>query len=272
MRLKHPTIPPLSKDSSQYTATKPGLKATTYRYERLSQFEELSHEVFTRHGGISKAPFDSLNVSDETGDNPENVQVNLRIVMGVMGTEQLCSMNQIHGKDISLCGEDLDPVTPSVVNGDAIISNQSNVALMVKSADCQAIILFDPIKRVVANVHCGWRGNRLNIVAAVVARMKSDFQCKPSRILAGIGPSLGPCCAEFITHEEIFPKHFDRFMVRRNYFDLWRLSRWQLLEAGLNKENIEIAGICTRCRTDLFYSYRGEGNTGRFATVVMLKQ
>ena len=60
-------------------------------------------------------------------------------------------------------------------------------------------------------------------------------------------------------------------MVRENYFDLWQLSRWQLLEAGLKKENIEVAGICTRCRTDLFYSYRAEGTTGRFATVVMLK-
>ena len=60
-------------------------------------------------------------------------------------------------------------------------------------------------------------------------------------------------------------------MVRKNYFDMWQISRRQLIEAGLNKENIEVAGICTRCRTDLFYSYRAEGTTGRFATVVMLK-
>lgn len=271
MRLKHPTIPPLSEDSSQNTAPKPGHKATTFRYERLSQFEGLSHEVYSRHGGISKAPFDSLNVSDETGDNPTNVNANLRIVMGIMGTEQWLSMNQVHGKDISLCREGLEPATPSVVNADAIISNQSNVALMVKSADCQAIILFDPIQRVLANVHCGWRGNTLNIIAEVVTRMESYFRCKPSQIIAGIGPSLGPCCAEFITHGEIFPKHFDQFMVRENYFDLWQISRWQLLEAGLQKENIEVASICTRCRTDLFYSYRAEGTTGRFATVAMLK-
>ena len=271
MWLKHPTIPSFSKESSQHIAPRPGLKVTTFRFEKLSQAHKLRHEVFSRLGGVSRSPFDSLNVSHESGDNPENVRVNLQIVMGVMGTGQMLSMNQRHGKDISLYREGVDSLTSTVLNGDAIISNQSKVALMVKSADCQAIILFDPLERVVANVHCGWRGNRLNIVADVVAMMKSEFQCKPSHIMAGIGPSLGPCCAEFVTHEELFPKHFDRFMVRKNYFDLWGLSRWQLLKAGLKKENIEVAGLCTRCRTDLFYSYRAEGATGRFATVVMLK-
>ncbi len=271
MHLKHQTIPPLSDGSPQKIALNPELKATTFRFERLSQYEELTHEVFTRLGGVSRPPYDTLNVGNGIGDTPENVRINLQIIMGVVGTRQLRFMNQLHGKNISLFRKDMVPTSSGVVNGDAIISNQSNIAVMAKSADCQTIILFDPVKRVVSNVHCGWRGNTLNIAADVVARMKSDFQCKPSHILAAIGPSLGPCCAEFVTHGEIFPKNFDRFMVRRNYFDLWRLSRWQLIEAGLKKENIEVAGICTRCRTDLFYSYRAEGATGRFATVVMLK-
>ena len=90
-------------------------------------------------------------------------------------------------------------------------------------------------------------------------------------MLAAIGPSLGPCCGEFVTHEEIFPKEFGRFMVGENHFDLWKLSRWQLLEEGIKEDNIEVAGICTKCRTDLFYSYRSEGVTGRFGTVVMLR-
>ncbi len=285
MQLKHQTIPPLSDGSPQKIALNPELKATTFRFERLSQYEGLTHEIFTRLGGVSRPPYDTLNVGNGIGDTPENVRINLQIIMGVVGTRQLRFMNQLHGKNISLFRKDMAPTSSGVapgsfgvapgssgvVNGDAIISNQSNIAVMAKSADCQTIILFDPVKRVVSNVHCGWRGNTLNIAADVVARMKSDFQCKPSHILAAIGPSLGPCCAEFVTHGEIFPKNFDRFMVRRNYFDLWRLSRWQLLEAGLKKENIEVAGICTRCRTDLFYSYRAEGATGRFATVVMLK-
>jgi YfiH family protein len=272
MQLKHPLIPPLPKGLGYRNSPEPGQAATTYRFEKLSQYEELSHEVFTRHGGVSGPPFDTLNVGHGTGDTPENVQINLQVIMGVMGTLKLGSMNQRHGKDIALLRNAKPPTSPVTIHGDAIISDLYNIGVLVKSADCQAIILFDPVKKVISNIHCGWRGNTLNIVADVVARMISDFRCTPSHILAAIGPSLGPCCSEFTTYREIFPRNFDRFMVRKNYFDLWRLSRWQLLEAGLKKENIEVAGICTRCRTDLFYSYRAEGTTGRFATVVMLKQ
>ncbi len=157
--------------------------------------------------------------------------------------------------------------TPSV---DAVITDTPNIAILVKQADCQGVIIFDPEKRVVANVHCGWRGNAKNILGNVVTRMKHDFGCKGRDLLATIGPSLGPCCAEFVGHEKIFPNSFEEFMVRENYFNLWAISEWQLLNAGLRQENIEIASICTRCRTDLFYSYRGEGETGRFGSVVML--
>jgi hypothetical protein len=108
-------------------------------------------------------------------------------------------------------------------------------------------------------------------LGAVVGRMKFEFGCRPANMLAAIGPSLGPCCAEFINYEQEFPEEFRRFMVRKEYFDLWEISRWQLLEAGLAEDHIEVANICSRCRTDMFYSYRAEGITGRFGTVAMLK-
>jgi copper oxidase (laccase) domain-containing protein len=101
--------------------------------------------------------------------------------------------------------------------------------------------------------------------------MGNEFGCDPSLLRAAIGPSLGPCCAEFVTYREIFPEGFSAFMTRENYFDLWAVSRSQLLASGLKDRHIESADWCTRCRTDLFFSHRGEGVTGRFATVVMLK-
>jgi YfiH family protein len=272
MQLKHPPIPPLSHDASRAMTFPAGQKAKTYRFEKLSQYEEIRHEVFTRHGGVSNPPYDTLNVDPGVGDPPENVQTNLQTITSIMSTRQLLAMNQVHGNDIHIFrkGRSLKPSI--VVTGDAMVSDIPYAALMVKSADCQAIILFDPVKKVVSNVHCGWRGNTSNIITRAVARMTSDFQCRRSHIIAGIGPSLGPCCAEFITHREIFPRTFERFMVRRNFFDLWEISRWQLLQAGLQEKNIEVAGLCTRCRTDLFYSYRAEGRTGRFATVIMLNE
>lgn|GEM_PF-47953 len=162
-----------------------------------------------------------------------------------------------------------DPRTP--VTADAMITNLAGKALLVKQADCQAVILYDPIKKVISNVHCGWRGNAHGLLGRVIASMKEEFGCDPARMRAAIGPSLGPCCAEFVTHEEIFPESFRSFMTRDSHFDLRAISRFQLLEAGLQAAHIEAADCCTRCRTDLFFSYRGEGRTGRFATVVMLR-
>ncbi len=241
-----------------------------FRYPSLSHHPQLVHGVFTRQGGTSSPPYHFLNTSYDVGDLPRNVASNLAIIKNALGANHLIFMNQSHGNSIFVFRpEHMDRKieTPSV---DAVITDALNIAILVKQADCQGIIIFDPEKGVAANVHCGWRGNAKNILGNVVTRMKQDFDCKRHDLLATIGPSLGPCCAEFVGHEKIFPNGFEKFMVSENHFNLWAISEWQLVNAGLRQENIEISGICTRCRTDLFYSYRGEGETGRFGTVVML--
>jgi YfiH family protein len=228
------------------------------------------HAVFTRHGGTSNPPFLSLNTSYSTGDDPDHVRRNLSTIMEVMGGENLLYMNQVHGREILvLRGRDSSGF-PQGAEADAVITDRKNLVLMVKQADCQGVLLYDPVTRVIAAAHCGWRGNVLNILGSLVERMVSEFGCSRSRIIAVIGPSLGPCCAEFIDYPRIFPRSFRSFMLRENYFDLWQISSRQLLEAGLEVENIEVAGACTVCRTDLFFSYRAEKTTGRFATAIML--
>jgi len=244
---------------------------TYFCYPKLSLNQQLIHGVFTRHGGVSDSPYNSLNTGYSLGDRPENVTANLSKIKETIQANHLIFMNQSHGAEIYVLRKGDFKRQDSIPLADAMITDIPGTALMVKQADCQGVIIFDPRNRVVANVHCGWRGNVKNILGRTVTRMREDFGSRGSDLLAAIGPSLGPCCAEFISHEEIFPEEFEPFMVRKNYFDLWAISYWQLLESGLSKENIELAGICTRCRTDLFYSYRGEGETGRFATVAMLK-
>lgn len=238
------------------------------QFAGLSGYDRLVHAVFTRHGGFSDTPYDRLNVSTATGDREERVAANLALIRDVIGARRLVGMTQVHGTRIAVLD---DARAPEPGQADALVTSLPGVALMVKQADCQAVILFDPVKAVVANVHCGWRGNAADILEGVVSTMKARFGCDPAVLRAAIGPSLGPCCAEFTTFETVFPDHFRRFMVSMSHFDLWEISRSQLLQAGLRKENIERAGVCTRCRTDLFFSYRGEGVTGRFATVVMLQ-
>jgi YfiH family protein len=241
-------------------------------YSLLSSYPQLSHAVFTRYGGMSYPPYDRLNTSYDVGDLPRHVAANLAIIKDTVCAKKLMYMKQVHGTGILVIrrGDERSRVqTPSA---DAVITNVPDLAVLVKQADCQGVILFDPERSVLAIVHCGWRGNVANILTKVVARMKGEFGCEECDLLACIGPSLGPCCAEFVDHKMIFPEDFHAFRVNTNYFDLKAISRRQLLNAGLRQENIQISDICTRCCTDLFYSYRGEGTTGRFGTVAMLRQ
>jgi YfiH family protein len=242
-----------------------------FRFSKLAQNQRLVHGVFTRRGGISRPPYESLNTSYTVGDERKDVATNLHRINAVMGAENMIFMNQRHGENILILDRKPLPKFNEAPSADGLITNQPHIGLMVKQADCQGVIIFDRIKQVVANVHCGWRGNVTNILAKVVHKMSQHFDCKGSNLVAAIGPSLGPCCAEFITHNKIFPKSFRRFMVRENYFDLWAISHKQLMEAGLGEDNIEISRLCTRCRTDLFYSYRREKRTGRFGSVAMLR-
>ena len=241
-----------------------------FQYPKLSMQQKLTHMVFLRHGGVSAPPFNTLNTSYKVGDRPGDVSSNLRKIKNVMGARDLMFMNQSHGVDILVLGKDHLEKSSETPSADAMITDMAYIALIVKLADCQGIIIYDPKKKVVANVHCGWRGNVHNIVGKTVTRMNDCFGCRGSDLLAAIGPSLGPCCAEFIDYEAIFPGEFKDFMVRENYFDLWAVTRRQLLEAGLKEENIEVAGICTRCNSDMFFSYRAEGQTGRFGIAAML--
>ncbi len=247
-------------------------QALHFKFPLLSGQDRLIHGVFTRQGGVSDSPYKSLNVSYQTGDLPERVRRNLNIIRDTIGARRIVFMNQVHGGNILRLRKGSDPDLGSTAEADALVTDIPSTALLVKQADCQGVIIFDRSRSVVSLVHCGWRGSVINLLGSVVEEMRSGFGCRAQDMLAAVGPSLGPCCAEFITHNEIFPEGFRRFMVREDYFDLWELSRTQLLKAGLMKENIEIAGICTRCNTDLFYSYRGEGETGRFATVAMIRE
>jgi YfiH family protein len=202
----------------------------------------------------------------------ENVEKNLQIIKQNIAAEKLVYMNQVHGKEIISLSRKNTPLLNTVPLADAIITDIPSLAIMIKQADCQGIILFDPVNQVVSVVHSGWKGSVENILAAAVKKMEKEFECDPENIFAAIGPSLGPCCAEFITHEEIFPYFFKEYMTANNHFDFWSISEAQLVEAGLLKKNIEVSGICTKCRTDLFFSYRAENVTGRFATVAMINE
>jgi len=241
-------------------------------FQGLSAHKELIHRVFTRNNGYSSAPYNSLNVSYSVGDDPLLVDRNILAIKQNTGADRVVYMNQQHGDTIISLKEGLKEVSEQVYEADAIITDIPGMAIMVKQADCQGIILFDPIKRAVAVVHSGWKGSVKNICGKAVKKMCGDFGVYPENIIAAIGPSLGPCCGEFTTYKEIFPSHFKKFMQGMAHFDFWAITEKELADSGIKQENIEKAGICTKCNTDRFFSYRGEGITGRFATVAMIKR
>ncbi|UCD33271.1 MAG: laccase domain-containing protein [Desulfobacterales bacterium] len=267
------------------------------QFSHLSAFIGVKHSVFTRHAGKSSKPFKSLNISFGIGDDERNVIQNRKIISRCIEGEDLIFMDQVHGTRVVVIARDnttqmpfdsvfstesnptavlmdpvcgLEPDAEQKLVGDALVTNISQKFIVVQVADCQSILLYDPVTQVVANVHSGWRGSIKNIISSTVLVMEKFFGCIASDIVAGISPSLGPCCSEFVNYKSEIPKKYWKYKVADNHFDFWSVSLDQLCQAGLLIENIRLSRICTKCNTDQFFSFRGEGTTGRFATLIGL--
>ncbi len=257
------TLQPLAENSIPF-----------YRFNLLSRFSELEHIVFTRQGGVSLPPFASLNVSYDTGDETWRVRENLHRIRNATDCSSFIYARQSHSSNLVVLSQypHFDPRENYPLHGkDGFFSHLPGLLMMIKVADCQAIVLYDPTKKVAGIIHVGWRGSVKNIVGKAIQLMVAQYNSKPSDIIAGVGPSLGPCCSEFRNWQEELPAKFSRFQVASNHFDFWAITQLQLIEAGVMRENIEIAGLCTKCHPEVFYSYRGEGKTGRFAVAIGIK-
>jgi hypothetical protein len=240
-----------------------------YRFPGLSAFPGLRHGVFTRKGGASKGPFAELNVGMGGGDEPERVSENRRRIRRALGVGTPVFLRQRHGTRVVVAGNGTAADSGPEV-ADAVMTDHPDRLLFIQVADCQAVIVYDPVREAVANIHSGWRGSIADLIGKTVAAMQVQYGCRPQDLLAGIGPSLGPCCAEFIHYRTEIPRSLWQYRTGACHFDFWAMSVDQLKAAGVAGCNIEVAGLCTRCRTDLFYSYRGEKTTGRFAVVAGL--
>lgn len=195
--------------------------------------------------------------------------------------EQLVVGMQVHGDEIlSLrMSNDLSKSgwNKPINSTDGFMTNIPGVPLMVKMADCQAVLFFDPVRRVIAAVHSGWRGNVQNIIGKAAQKMIAEFGCKAENILVGISQSLGPCCAEFSEPEKELPEWMQKYVgknagVKKRHADLWKCSFDQLTEKGVLPKNIEIMRRCTCCESDVFFSYRSEGEkAGRMGAIIELK-
>ena len=239
-----------------------------FTFTNLSQFSFLKHAIVTREGGYSHGPYASLDLSYTVGDLAENVNKNLEKVKSFFKAKKLVWTHQAHGKRVLVI---TNKKLTSYIGFDALITNQPNIALLVKLADCQGILLCDPKKKVIAAIHCGWRGSVANVIGETIKVMQKEFKSDPKDIWAGVSPSFGPCCAEFRDYKTLLPSAFWQYKIKNNHFDWWAISCRQLQETGIPKHQIELAQICTVC-DKRFFSYRRDGKrTGRFGAVITLK-
>jgi polyphenol oxidase len=235
-------------------------------FEILADQPGIVHGVFLRHGGVSGGSLTSLNAGGSTGDTDENIAENRQRIMQALKMKCFVSGKQVHGDGVA-CVNEKDQ---HLGDCDALVTDKAHIGLMIKHADCQAAVIYDPVRRVLANVHSGWRGNVKNIYRATIQKMGQAFGSRPEDLLVGVSPSLGPEHAEFKNYKVEFPEDFWTFQVRPEYFDLWAIARHQLEQCGVLPHHIEIAGICTYANKEDCFSYRRDKVTGRHATIAML--
>jgi YfiH family protein len=246
-----------------------------FQFESLLS-PNLFHGVFTRIGGVSPAPWSSLNLGGTVGDLPSNVTENLNRLLSVTGfsQSQLVQVRQIHSANV-IYSQDPEDASRE---GDAITTNRRGLLLLMRFADCVPVLFFDPSNQAIAIAHAGWMGTLKGVVNEVIRSMKERYGSSPEQIKVGIGPSIGPDHYQIGSDvieltKNAFPDDYERILNQESNgvkLDLWKANQIHLREMGI--EQIEISGICTCCETENWFSHRGEnGKTGRFAAVIGLK-
>jgi len=247
---------------------------------RYFQFDTLPvrHAVFSRHGGVSPGPWSSLNVGGSVGDDVENVRNNRLRSFKALGCkpESMFDVWLVHSADVvyadSPTAEDED-----VQKADIVLTDTPELTLYMRFADCVPILVYDPVKKVVGISHAGWMGTLKDVAGITINSMHKKYGSNPSDVVACIGPSIGPDHYEvgddvIRQAKQVFGKDADLVLQPHNesiHFDLWRANQLLIQRAGV--EQIEVAGICTACHTDDWFSHRAEkGKTGRFGLLISL--
>lgn len=260
----------------------PFYQPDSIRYYRFASLEisGLEHAVFTRRGGVSPEPWASLNVGGLRGDDPARVLHNRVLSFQELGRDpdSVYDVWQVHGTEV-ICTRAPRPAGVMHRKADAILTDRPEVTLFMRFADCVPVLFYDPHRRVVGLAHAGWVGTVEGMVTKMVAAMQAEYGCAPADILAGIGPAIGahhyPVGEEVAARaEDAFGEEAGTVLERANgviYFDLWEANRLLLERAGVRQ--VEVAGICTACQLEDWYSHRGEqGRTGRFGVLIALKR
>lgn len=249
---------------------------------RFYQFDifspAITHGVFTRHGGVSPEPWQTLNLSISVGDDKTRARENRLRAFEVLARApaSLHDAHLVHGVDFVLAHAPRPEHQPSL-KADILLTNKPEVTLFMRYADCVPLLFHDPKQNVIALSHAGWMGTVQGVAEVTVKAMMEHYNCQPENIVAGIGPSISADHYEVgedvaVQFREKYKDDAEKILQVRDdklYLDLWTANVLQLRNAGV--EQIQISGLCTACHLDDWFSHRAEkGKTGRFGVLLGL--
>lgn len=245
-------------------------KVLYYSFPSFDKIPFVRHGFSTRLGGVSEGTFASMNLSFTRGDDPAAVRENF---------DRFCAAIRVNAEDVVISAQ-THTANVKIVTAedrgrgitrekeyndvDGLITNDPNVVLCTQYADCVPLFFVDPVKRVVATSHAGWRGTASGIAAVTVDKMVEEFGCRREDILAGIGPSIGHCCFEVdrpvyeaFCQVPVFDEGcFTADPNDKYHINLQETNRRWMLKSGLLAENITVTDLCTKCHPDIFWSHR----------------
>lgn len=241
--------------------------------------ENIVSAVFTRQGGVSPEPWSSLNLSLSVGDDEKNVTANrIRAFESVRrNPASIHDVHLVHGVDILFADSPRDLTQPAQ-KADIIFTNNPEVSLFMRYADCVPLLFHDPKQKVIGLAHAGWMGTVKGVAEVSVKAMTEKYASKAEDIFVGIGPSIS--VEKYEIGEDVasqfrdkFPNDSEKVLVQKNnktYLDLWESNVIQLKSCGV--EQIQVSGLCTASNTDDWFSHRAEkGKTGRFGVLLAMK-
>ncbi len=205
-----------------------------------------------------------------------------KIFLNSLGIEKeaFFRVYQVHGNHVYVLKDsDVSVSEVSQRKADAIITDVPDCPIIVLTADCVPIIIFDPVKHVVGVVHAGRLGTQKQILTKTIEALSREYRSNPKDLIVGMGPAIRGCCYEvdepcvlpFLKENSLYPEFIFKKSKKKFFLDLPEANRLEALEGGVLMENINNEGPCTSCENNRWYSYRKEGKTGRLITLAMLK-
>lgn len=263
---------------------------TYITFPKLSQYsEDLMHGFSTRLGGVSKNHLGSMNLSFTRGDERENVLENHRRFANALEYDetQLVFSNQVHLTNFHKvtkedCGKGITRES-DILEIDGLVTDEPGIPLITFYADCVPLFFYDPMKKVIAMAHSGWKGTVERIGAKMISYMEEEYHSNPKDIVCAIAPSICQKCYEVsedvaLRFLDVFgDKYGDELLYKKEngkyQLNLHKACEITLLEAGITKEHLDITDICTCCNPEFLFSHRASnGMRGNLAGVMMLKE